>query len=54
MLHLISMNCTKCENDLLASYDCIECSENICEQCFDENNKRPYFESFSNLKTVKK
>ena len=40
MLHLISMNFTGCENDLLSSYDCIECSENICEQCFDEINKK--------------
>ena len=45
MLHLISMNCTGCENDLLPSYDCTECSE---------INKKSYFESFSNVKTVKK
>ena len=42
--------CNECENDSLASYYCIEYNENICEQCYDA----PYFESFSNVKTVKK
>ena len=31
--------CIGCENDLLASYYWIECSENICEQCFDAHKK---------------
>ena len=31
--------CTGCENDLLASYYCIQFSENICEQCFDAHKK---------------
>ena len=44
------MNCTGCEKDLLASYYCIECSENICEQCFDEIIKKTYF---SNVKSVR-
>ena len=31
--------CENCEKDLLASYHCIECSQNICEQCFDAHKK---------------
>ena len=31
--------CIGCENYLLASYYWIECSENICEQCFDAHKK---------------
>ena len=31
--------CTRCENDLLASYYCIECSEHIFEQCIDAHKK---------------
>ena len=49
----------ECENDLLASYYCIECSKNICEQCIDAHKKvklkkKTYFVSFSYVKTVKK
>ena len=46
-------------NDLLASYYCIECSENIWEECFDAhekneiNKKKTCFEFFSNVNTVK-
>ena len=43
------MNCTRCENYVLAYYDCIGCCENICEQCFDEIIKKTYF---SNVKSV--
>ena len=31
--------CIGCENYLLASYYWIECSENICEQCFEALKK---------------
>ena len=37
MLHLISMN--QPLEFVPASYYCIECSENICEQCFDAHEK---------------
>ena len=54
MLHLISINFIRCENDLLASYDCIHIVIIFVNSALIKLTKKTYFKSLSNVKTVKK